>query len=230
MSFLPPSLFTTSPLFPLVWLALPSFYLGCLAVRAVEGDRQRFNLKEARSTLLNSIILGCLWTSGFVMQFLMDDEKTSMSPEEFAYKTVLVVAIMDLSFYWIHRALHEIPALRRFHKIHHALRASHTCWGGLDEDFEETFVIFLYLNAPFLFVSVTREFYLFYVLAGSFQTALMHSTSLSFPPAPFVNGVFHHKHHMYESKNFGGALVFWDKAFGTEKKDSKSRDSSSRES
>jgi sterol desaturase/sphingolipid hydroxylase (fatty acid hydroxylase superfamily) len=209
-----------SPLFPHVWLALPSFFLGCVVVRMAEGPRQSFSPWEALSTLLNASLLGALWSSRSVMAFLLDPSKTDMSAPEFLCKLALASLIMDASFYGIHRALHRFRWLARFHARHHALHAKHTVWGGLDEDWQETLLIFVYLNAPFLLLSVTREFYLVYILAGSFQTALMHGTSNAmFPPWPFVNASFHHRHHMYENKNFGGAFVFWDALFSTTKKE-----------
>ena len=206
-----------SPLFPWVWLSLPLFFLCCGVIRLIEGERQSFNYAEALGTAFGSCILGSLWSSGYVMQFFLDPAKHELSAFEAVWKAIFVVLTMDCLFYWIHRALHEIPFLRRFHAHHHKRMASHTCWGGLDEDLSETMLIFGWLNAPFLFVSVTPGFVLAYVLAGSCQTALMHGTKdYGFPPRPLVDTAFHFQHHANPTKNYGGALVLWDAVMGTQ--------------
>jgi len=206
-----------SSIFPYIWLSSPCFFLGCLVVRAIEGKRQAFNFDEFKSTVFGSILLGILFSSRQIMQLFLDDSKTTMEPLEIVLKLIFAVSFMDFIFYWIHRSLHEVQSLRKYHAVHHRLRANHTVWGGLDENWQETIVIFMYLNAPFLFISVTKEFYLMYLIAGSFQTALMHGTSISFPPRPLVNATFHHTHHKYLTKNYAGAIMLWDYLFGTMK-------------
>eukprot|EP01084_Bolivina_argentea_P295887 509529_1 len=209
-----------SCLFPTVWLALPTFYFGCLLVRIKEGDKQRFNINEAISTFYNSCILGFLWSFQPIMKFLIDENKMEMTPIEFIIKLIFIVFIMDSCFYWIHRAMHYYKPLQCYHKKHHLLGIKHTCWGGLDENIEETFVIFCYLNAPYLFISVTKEFYLVYILVGSFQTAIMHGLDnfyFNLPPYPLVGGKFHNEHHKHPNKNFSGATQFWDIFMNTKK-------------
>ena len=129
--------------------------------------------------------------------------------------------MVDAAFYWVHRAMHDIPALRPLHARHHALLAKHTVWGGLDEDFGEMLAIFLYINCAFFVLPVTPEYITWFLAGGALQTAFMHGTRAGgwlFPPWPFVGALVHHEHHVTITRNFGGVLVFWDKLMGTEKR------------
>ena len=135
---------------------------------------------------------------------------------EFAWKFVFTVLMIDVVFYWMHRFMHENKTVYKWcHSKHHLLGAKHTVWGGLDVDFLETLSIFWYLTLPFLFVSVTPEFCTLLLVAGAFQTALIHGTKGSFPPWPICNANFHHGHHMYRTKNYAATFTFLDEILGT---------------
>jgi sterol desaturase/sphingolipid hydroxylase (fatty acid hydroxylase superfamily) len=213
-----------SPLFPLIWLSLPLFFLSCLFARYVEGpETQQFNYVEAKRSFMNSVILGSLYSYGPLMKHFLDENKTEMTWDEMLWKGMVAAFIVDALFYWIHRAMHDIPSLRPLHAQHHERLAKHTVWGGFDEDWFETLIVWGYLTAPFLFLTVTPEFIVLMICGGSVDTALMHSTYAfsklvpHVPPYPLIGSWFHHTHHVTITKNFGGVFVFWDYVMGTYK-------------
>ncbi|KAH9249612.1 hypothetical protein BASA81_012572, partial [Batrachochytrium salamandrivorans] len=127
-----------SPLFPLVFAALPTFWLGALLVYWVEGPvKQKFNLSEFTGSVKGQFVLMCLWSCGPVCRVFLDNSKVDMTLGEYVWKAIVAALIVDAAFYWVHRAMHDIPWLRQFHAKHHALLSKHTVWGGLDEDLVE---------------------------------------------------------------------------------------------
>ncbi|KAH9254260.1 hypothetical protein BASA81_007861 [Batrachochytrium salamandrivorans] len=210
-----------SPLFPLVFVALPMFWLGALLVYWVEGPvKQKFNLSEFTGSVKSQAVLAFLWSCGPVCRVFLDNSKVDMTLEEYVWKGAAAAIIVDAAFYWVHRAMHDIPWLRQFHAKHHALLAKHTVWGGVDDDLVEVLCIFAYLNLPFCVLTVTPECIVIYIAVGAVQTALMHGTTIGgwwAPPWPTVGAIVHHGHHQTITKNYGGVFVFWDHLMGTNK-------------
>lgn len=216
---------TASRLFPLIWVTFPLFWLTCCAVRLVEGKRQAFSPGEAALSLLNQMILGALWSAGPVVDRLVVDPTAALEGETWTglvAKTAAAAVVVDAAFYWIHRAMHDVPALRWIHARHHLNLARHTVWGALDENPIETLTIFAYITLPFALIPAPPELIVAFIAAGSVQTVLMHGTVVGgfwLPPWPLVGARIHHGHHVTITKSFGGVTVFWDTVMGTARKE-----------
>jgi sterol desaturase/sphingolipid hydroxylase (fatty acid hydroxylase superfamily) len=126
----------------------------------------------------------------------------------------------DLSFYWQHRAEHEIRLLWAGHVTHHSgerfnystgFRQSWTPWTG-----------FIFYSGWSL-VGVRPE--LLFVAGGwnlVYQFFLHTELVPRFPRVieSWLNTPSHHRvHHainpQYQDRNYGGALIVWDRLFGT---------------
>ena len=79
-----------SDLFPLIWLAMPAFWVGCALVRWIEGPRQSFNADEALCSLRNQLVLGALYSFGPTGNaLLVNRDKQDMTASEWFYKARL---------------------------------------------------------------------------------------------------------------------------------------------
>ncbi len=158
---------------------------------------------------------------------------------EMSYETVMIwytvslFVVSDFTRYWLHRLLHTVPLLWRFHKVHHSARVLNPLTFYRVHPVENILFGFRYaLSAGvvsgvfiFLFGSIemidllgVNAFVVAFMALGS---NLRHShVALSFPT--WIERVIsspaqHQLHHAQKSmnKNYGGALSLWDSLFGT---------------
>lgn len=132
--------------------------------------------------------------------------------------------IFDLWAYWVHRAYHEVPFMRRFHRIHH-----------LDERLDTTSAVrfhpgevaisAVFRMAPIILLSIPFAHVVLYetaLLAGS----LFHHSNVRLPAAferalsrvivtPSIHWVHHHAIPEDTNSNYAAVLSLWDMLFGT---------------
>lgn len=132
--------------------------------------------------------------------------------------------ILDLWTYWLHRAYHEVPVMRRFHRVHHMD-------GHLDTTSAVRFhpgeaaISALFRLAPIIFLSVPFEHVLI------FETALLaasyfHHSNIRLPAGlekalslvivtPSIHWVHHHAIPEDTNSNYAAILSLWDPVFRT---------------
>lgn len=139
-------------------------------------------------------------------------------------RTALAVILLDYTYYWWHRSLHQIPLLWRFHIVHHA-----------DRDMDVSTAIRFHfgewlLSTPFRLVQTllvgasergVAAFEISMVLAIFF-----HHSNLRLPFAaerrlarwivtPRLHGIHHSVIHEENSSNFSTLSALWDRLHGT---------------
>ncbi len=133
---------------------------------------------------------------------------------------LLAVLVADTAEYWIHRAMHTVPWMWRFHAIHHSSKALDWIAGSRAHVVEDVAVRGLILIPMMLiFPRGINVAYLFFV---NFHATWAHC---NFGPTikwlePFlVQPRYHHWHHTSEKaaldKNFAIHFPWIDKIFGT---------------
>lgn len=137
---------------------------------------------------------------------------------------ILYLLTLGLLEYWLHRALHEIPFLWRFHSIHHQITNLNAAQSY--SHFGEIFFYLLIITTPIILLVELPQNHIalvttFYLVSNYY----MHSDSklLSFP-APlrhiFADNIYHHYHHskavQHWGKNYASFLSFYDRLFGTQ--------------
>lgn len=135
------------------------------------------------------------------------------------FLAVLVTA--DLMEYATHRAMHEIPALWRFHAVHHS--AERMDWmAGSRLHFLEPLVTRTVVMLPAFVLGAGDVPLLCYVVWAGFQAGLVHSNfGLDFGPLKYVvaTPLFHHWHHGSDKEaidiNYAAHLPLLDRLFGT---------------
>lgn len=136
------------------------------------------------------------------------------------FRWLLAFLLLDLSFYYWHRANHHFSFLWRFHNVHHFD-------GDLDVSTGARFhPIEVFFSGGFrviqiLIIGVTLREYLLYELFFQFATFFHHS-NLRLPTAvdsllskiivtPKVHGI-HHSHYQNETNsNYSVIFSFWDR-------------------
>jgi sterol desaturase/sphingolipid hydroxylase (fatty acid hydroxylase superfamily) len=147
--------------------------------------------------------------------------------------TLSLFVVSDFTRYWLHRWLHTIPLLWRFHRVHHSARVLNPLTFYRVHPVENILFAFRYaLSAGvvsgvfiFLFGSIEMIDLLgvnaFVVMFMALGSNLRHShVALGFPAwiERFVSSPAQHQlHHANATmdKNYGGALSVWDALFGT---------------
>ena len=148
--------------------------------------------------------------------------------------TMSLFIVSDFTRYWLHRFLHTVPFLWKFHKIHHSAKVLTPITFYRIHPVENLLFGFRYALSIGL---VTGIFiYFFGAMIGIYEVLgvnvllyvfslmgsnLRHShIKLSYPK--FIENIcispFQHQlHHStkYYNKNFGGYLSVWDNIFGT---------------
>jgi Delta7-sterol 5-desaturase len=141
----------------------------------------------------------------------------------FAFTVLLLIAIHDTYFYWMHRLLHWKPLFRHVHRLHH-LSLTPTSWACYaTHPVEGMLMSGDLLLFPLLFPVHPLAIVLFLILQMIYST-LGHSGYDTFPRVfrrhwtlAWHNTPSHHDdHHRYVQGNFGHFLNVWDWLMRTE--------------
>ena len=136
-------------------------------------------------------------------------------------QVVLMVLVVDLLRYWLHRAAHETNLLWRLHAVHHSVDRLYWLNTSRFHLMEKTLQMLLD-SLPFLLMGVGTEVLALYYLTYASNGFLQHSNiELRYGVLNYVVGSaethrWHHSREPRESNaNYGSTLVVWDLVFGT---------------
>lgn len=145
----------------------------------------------------------------------------------FVYNLPLVVQILaimmitDFVQYWLHRAFHTVPALWKFHAVHHSAQAMD--WiAGARMHFLEIIVLRAATATPAFVLGFSESALQTYLLIVYVYSTFVHanlSWKLGFVERFLVTPRFHHWHHGIEKEaidvNFAIHFPLYDRMFGT---------------
>jgi sterol desaturase/sphingolipid hydroxylase (fatty acid hydroxylase superfamily) len=149
-------------------------------------------------------------------QFVRDVPASWPAPAQF----VVALGVADVSAYWAHRAAHQVPALWRFHKVHHAsasldwLAAAHL--HPLDQIFIRSCAVL-----PLVVLGFSRTTFGAYLGIAALQAIVVHANiRMRVPVLRWLVATpeYHHWHHGTDARGMGanfGAFPAVDAAFGT---------------
>jgi lathosterol oxidase len=131
-----------------------------------------------------------------------------------------IVLLSDLGQYWVHRAFHTVPALWRFHAIHHSSRAMDWLAGSRLHVVDVLATRGLVLVPVFLLGFAEPAFYAYLVLV-SFHAVFIHANvrfRFGWLDYLITTPRGHHWHHAVRpvDKNFAVHLPVLDRLFGTQ--------------
>lgn len=132
--------------------------------------------------------------------------------------------LLDCWTYWVHRAYHETPLLRRFHRVHHLDERLDTTSAVRFHPGEVALSALLRMFPIILFAIPFSHVALFEIvlLAASF----FHHSNVRLPAAferalsliivtPSIHWVHHHAVAADTNSNYSAILSLWDRVFGT---------------
>lgn len=131
---------------------------------------------------------------------------------------VVVFVAADLVGYWVHRAMHRVPWLWRFHRLHH--EATELSWLDAWRQHPLDFVVHgIAVGLPGALLGASlSELASVVVLRKAFTTFLHANLQLDFGLA-LASPAFHAVHHSADPRlydtNFAGTFPLWDVLFGT---------------
>ena len=139
----------------------------------------------------------------------------------FLVQVFLVFLVADLVQYWLHRAMHEVPFLWRFHSVHHSAKSMD--WlAGSRLHFVELIATRIAVLTPIFLLGFSQGAVDAYILIVGFQAVFDHSNvSAGLGPLKYVivTPNFHHWHHSRDTeaidKNYAAHFAFLDYLFGT---------------
>jgi sterol desaturase/sphingolipid hydroxylase (fatty acid hydroxylase superfamily) len=136
-------------------------------------------------------------------------------------QVIEIMFLTDFVQYWLHRAFHRIPALWRFHSVHHSAQTMD--WlAGARMHFLEVIILRAVTATPMFVMGFSEAALQTYILIVYIYSSILHSniriepkwiTSLLATPR------FHHWHHGIEREaidvNFAIHFPLFDRLFGT---------------
>jgi len=139
----------------------------------------------------------------------------------FIVQLITIMLLTDIAQYWLHRAFHRVPALWRFHAVHHSAKSMD--WiAGARMHFLEIIILRSFTATPMLVIGFQESAIQAYVLILYVYSTFIHAnvgTSFGFLEKIFVVPRFHHWHHGIEKEaidvNFAIHFPFLDRLFGT---------------
>jgi ornithine lipid hydroxylase len=148
---------------------------------------------------------------------------TALWPHDWPFwiQTVLMVLVVDLLRYWLHRASHQSDLLWRVHSVHHSVGRLYWLNTSRFHVIEKGMQMLLD-SLPFLLMGVQPEVLSLYYVTYATNGFLQHSNiDLRYGILNYVVGSaethrWHHSREPRESNNnYGSTLVLWDLVFGT---------------
>lgn len=136
-------------------------------------------------------------------------------------QVIEIMFLTDLAQYWLHRAFHRVPALWRFHAVHHSAKSMD--WiAGARMHFLEVIVLRGVTALPMFTLGFEPFAIQAYLLVVYFYSAFIHSNigwNLKAVEPLVATPRFHHWHHGVEKEaidvNFAIHFPLYDRLFGT---------------
>lgn len=163
-----------------------------------------------------------IMTGGLLLDYIISDGfRDRVSQQPFVLQILEIIVIIDIVYYWIHRAFHQVPCLWRIHAIHHSIEDMDWLASHRVHPVDQVLTRGTSLILPFTLGFDTAALGI-WAVTSSWHSLLNHSNiKLKFGPLKWliVSPTYHHWHHAKEEqafdKNFAGQLPILDVLFGT---------------
>lgn len=201
--------------------------LLALIIEIIWSNRKKksvFNLKESLgnfgifigNNIMKPISLGWKYLLfGWVAQFQFFSIPTTI------ITVILTFIVAEFGFYWYHRISHETTLLWTLHHTHHSgmkmnlTTAVRLNWIG-------AFVSPL-IYIPFVLLGFSPDILIICIATGLFFQYFLHTEAIGklgifegkIFNTPSAHRVHHGSNEVYIDKNYGGALIIFDRIFGT---------------
>lgn len=159
---------------------------------------------------------------GLLLDYIISDAfRSKVSGQPLGVQIIEIIIVVDIVYYWIHRAFHQVPGLWRIHAIHHSIENMDWLASHRVHPIDQVLTRGTSLILPFAIGFDTAALGI-WAIASSWHSLLNHSNiNIKFGPLKWliVSPTYHHWHHANEEhafdKNFAGQLPILDILFGT---------------
>lgn len=157
----------------------------------------------------------------FLKNHVTGSFQASVASQPVWLQFIEILIVVDFATYWVHRALHEIPALWKIHAVHHSSAEMDWLASSRLHVFEIIFNRFAGYLPIFVFGFSPAAIY-GYLVFVSFHAIFIHANlRFRFPVLRWLLATpeFHHWHHSSEApaidKNYAAFLPVYDLLFQT---------------
>ena len=188
------------------------------------SDRRVYNLRESLSNLammaVNRLLRPLVLAWGFLVLTLVEALQPYRLPDT-GWAFLLTFLLTDFAYYWYHRLSHELPLLWTMHYTHHS-----SPWLNLTTamrlNWIAKFVGPLFF-APLVLLGMSPAFIIASLALGLAWQYFLHTEAIGrlgwlegkLLNTPSAHRVHHGQNVRYVDRNFAGALIIWDRLFGT---------------
>ena len=200
---------------------------------AARGGRGAYDLKDSLSNVSIAVANNAMkpvtlvWKYAVLawvadrFQFFSLTEALPEAPWAVPLAALATFLVVDCAYYWYHRLNHEVAALWTMHHTHHS-----STWMNLTTavrlNWMANFISPLFF-APLMLLGLSPEWVATSLAIGLFYQFFLHTQAV---PAlgwfegkllntPSAHRVHHGSNPIYIDKNYAGALIVWDRLFGT---------------
>jgi sterol desaturase/sphingolipid hydroxylase (fatty acid hydroxylase superfamily) len=182
-------------------------------------DVVHFVVNNLLSTV--GIVAAVVVVGGVLHAFVPETARASVAGQPLWLQTVEALLLAEVVQYWAHRAVHTVPVLWRFHKVHHSITELDWLAAARLHPIDQAFIRSCVVIPLFALGFTSGTFGALLVLF-TFQALFIHANvRFTFGPLRYVFATpeFHHWHHSDDPRaynsNFAGELPVLDKLFGT---------------
>jgi sterol desaturase/sphingolipid hydroxylase (fatty acid hydroxylase superfamily) len=171
--------------------------------------------------ILSSVVLAILAAIDSIARAEAPTARLWMESTPFWAQALVAIVVGDLGIYVVHRLMHTVPWLWRFHAVHHS--AEELDWlVALRFHPLDLFLMRLGSLAPLVALDVSTAAVAVFVTLFAWQSWLVHANvRLGYGPLRWalVSPEFHHWHHSADreafDRNYASIFAVWDFVFRT---------------
>jgi sterol desaturase/sphingolipid hydroxylase (fatty acid hydroxylase superfamily) len=170
---------------------------------------------------LGSLVSSTVFKLGsLVVYVLIYDIAPFHLPTDVWWSWMLMIAMVDLAYYWQHRFVHRARVGWAAHQAHHSSSYMNFAT-ALRQKWNPWFEFFFFAPLPLLGVAPWAIFFAYAI--NLIYQFFVHTETIDRLPRPFelvFNTPSHHRVHHgsdpeYLDKNYAGILIIWDRMFGS---------------
>ncbi|XP_065068854.1 alkylglycerol monooxygenase-like isoform X1 [Rhopilema esculentum] len=151
--------------------------------------------------------------------YVYENYRITALPWDSPWTWLLCFIVIDFTYYWFHRATHEVNFLWGAHQVHHSSE-DYNLTTALRQSVVQNYTSWVFYF-PLALVAPPSAFYVHHQLNTLYQFWIHTELIETLGPLEYIlNTPSHHRVHHGRNpycidKNYAGTLIIWDRLFGT---------------
>merc|ERR1712183_47875 len=187
---------------------------------------KKHNVADSVTSISSGLIMTMvgMLTHGFILSiysYVHEHYRILELPWDSPVPWVTTAVLVDLGYYWFHRASHEVALLWSVHQVHHSSEEFNLTTAFRQPVFQGLFLLPHCFYLPAALVVPPSQFLVHSQFVFLFQFWIHSELIGDIGPLGWIfnASTFHQVHHGSNryclDKNYGGFLSIWDRIFGT---------------